>query len=287
MNWRVSKKEEGMRLLQFLRENCKSAPSVKALKRAIDNKLCSVNGQIQTFSSYQLQEKDLVRLSSATFEKKEPLETRTLYEDADLLLIYKPSGLLSDIKDLKQSGMHLVHRLDKETSGVLILAKTEQAKKLLMELFKERTIQKLYLAIVDGIVEKEEGMIDNYLGKKNSYEGQTIYGAVSASQGVRAITHWKCLSRGKMASLLCCEPRTGRTHQLRVHLSEMGHPILGDRQYAKKFKSTFLPSRNLLHAYRLTFKHPRTGKPLKVIAPIPLDFKEALDALKLPLKRAL
>jgi 23S rRNA pseudouridine955/2504/2580 synthase len=281
MKWRVSKQDSGVRLLQFLKENCKEAPSVKALKRAVDHKLCTVNGQIQTFSSYQLQEKDLVALSPAAFEKKEPLESTVLYEDADLLLIHKPAGRLSDLKDLKQKGCHLVHRLDKETSGVLILAKTIKAKEQMLELFKERLIRKLYLAVVDGVIEKEEGVVDNYLGKKSGYEGQTVYGAVPSSRGLRAITHWKCLSRGKTASLLCCEPRTGRTHQLRVHLSEMGHPILGDRQYAKKFRSSFHPSRNLLHAYRLTFKHPRTGKLLKVVAPIPLDFKEALDALKL------
>ncbi len=287
MKWRVSKQESGMRLLQFLKKNCKSAPSVKALKRAVDHKLCAINGQIQTFSSYQLAENDLVTLRPAAFEEKEPLEVRVLYEDEDLLFVHKPSGLLSAVKELKQPLTHLVHRLDKETSGVLLLAKTLKAKEQMLELFKERSVQKLYLAIVDGSVEKEEGMIDNYLGKKSSYEGQTIYGSVPSSKGLRAITSWKCLSRTASASLVCCEPRTGRTHQLRVHLSEMGHPILGDRQYAKKFKSSFLPSRNLLHAYRLAFKHPRTGKPLKVVAPIPVDFKEALDALKLPLKRAL
>jgi len=286
MKWRVPKENSGESLLQFLKRHCKEAPSVKAIKRAIDHKFCTVNGSIQTFSSYQVQEKDVVALAPCAFEEKELLHVVVLYEDADLRLIYKPSGLLSDIKDLHQSGLHLIHRLDKETSGVLLLAKTEKAKEQMLALFKERAIQKLYLAIVDGVVEKEEGTIENYLGKKSGYEGQTIYGAVPPSKGVKAVTHWKCLAKAKSASLLCCEPHTGRTHQLRVHLSEMGHPILGDSQYGKKFKSSFHSSRNLLHAYRLTFKHPRTGKLLKIVAPIPLDFKEALEALKLPLKKA-
>ena len=84
-----------------------------------------------------------------------------------------------------------------------------------------------------------------------------------------------------MASVICCEPYTGRTHQLRVHLSSMGHPILGDSQYGKKFHCGFKALRNLLHAYSVTFKHPITGKEMKVVAPIPIDFKSALKELKL------
>lgn len=283
--WRVSKKQAGTRLLQFLRENCLQAPSVKAIKRAIESKLCTVNNQTQTFSSHVLEEGDTVTLNPQAFDQEEkPLNATILYEDKDLLIVNKPSGMVCDPKMIK--GAAPVHRLDKETSGVLILAKTPEGKEGMLALFKERAIHKLYLALVDGVPTKSEGTIDNYLGKKHSYQGQTVYGSVDAKKGQRAITHWKCLKKGSSASVLCCEPYTGRTHQLRVHLSGMGHPILGDTQYGKKFTCPLKPQRNLLHAYSIAFKHPKTGKAMKVIAPIPPDFKAALETLKVSLSGA-
>ena len=266
--WRVSGKQAGMSLLQFLKEMCKDAPSIKMLKRAIEGKCCTVNKQIPTFSSHPLKKNDLVTLNPQAFETQVAPLSSILYEDATLLIINKPAGVVSDEKSIQASlpshrgRLLLVHRLDKETSGVLILAKTSPIKEKLLTLFKERLIHKLYLAIVDGVVEKGEGCIDNYLGKKSGYEGQTVYGSVSKEKGLRALTQWKCLQRGEKASLLSCEPHTGRTHQLRVHLSGIGHPILGDSQYAKRFCSSYTPLRNLLHAYRVTFKHPLTEQPM-------------------------
>jgi RluA family pseudouridine synthase len=285
--WRVARKDAGMRLLQFLKKNCPKAPSVKALKRAIENKLCTVNKRIETFSSYVLKENDLITLNAeALAEPKQtkPLALPILYEDEELLIINKPAGLICDQRQVcayfpQFKALALVHRLDKETSGVLILAKHSRAKDQMIALFKERAVRKIYVAVVDGIVEQEEGTVDNYLGRKHHYQGQTIYGAVSKKDGQHAVTHWKCLKRGKRASLLVCEPYTGRTHQLRVHLSGLGHPILGDTQYSKRFQCTFIPQRNLLHAYRVAFKHPHTKEEVKVVAPIPLDIKEALKEL--------
>jgi RluA family pseudouridine synthase len=175
--------------------------------------------------------------------------------------------------------LELVHRLDKETSGVLILAKTPDIKDKMVALFKSRNIRKFYLAIVDGVMDKNEGKIDNFLGKKHEFQGQTIYGSVDEKKGMRAITFWKCLAKYKTASVVCCELFTGRTHQLRAHLSGIGHPILGDIQYGRKFICRFKPCRNLLHAYSVAFMHPSTGKKLKIIAPIPVDFKQALKEI--------
>ncbi len=156
----------------------------------------------------------------------------------------------------------------------------------MLALFKERGIRKLYLAIVDGKMEKGEGKIDNFLGKKYGYQGQVVYGATDEKHGERAITHWKCLATSKTACVVSCEPYTGRTHQLRAHLSGLHHPILGDVQYGKKFVCPYKPQRNLLHAYRLVFRHPSTGKEVNVVAPIPADFKHALSALKVSLDGA-
>ncbi|MGC1879082.1 MAG: RluA family pseudouridine synthase [Rhabdochlamydiaceae bacterium] len=291
LTWRVARQETGVRLLQFLREKCPEAPSVKALKRAIDNKLCTVNHRIETFSSFILKENDIVVLSEDAFEKKRgvlSVKIPILYEDEELLIVNKPVGLVSDGRSIKRYFPHaeIVHRLDKETTGVLILAKTVVTKKKMTDLFKERAVRKLYLAVVDGVIAKDSGRIDNFLGKKHSYQGQTIYGSVGEKKGERAITDWKCLTKGKTASIVSCEPYTGRTHQLRVHLSGMGHPILGDVQYGKKFICPWQPQRNLLHAYCVVFKHPSTGKELKVIAPIPADFRQAFKELKVYLNDA-
>ena len=290
LNWRVGKKEAGTRLLQFLREKCPEAPSVKALKRAVDGKLCTVNGRIEMFSSRVLEENDVVVLISAKLEKSAKFST--LFEDSELLIVNKPAGVVSDIRSLKNyfpnlKDLALAHRLDKETSGVLIVKpKMTSAKKKMLALFKERGIRKLYLAIVDGEMQKSEGRIDNFLGKKYSYQGQVVYGATDEKHGERAITHWKCLAKSKTASVVSCEPYTGRTHQLRAHLSGIHHPILGDVQYGKKFVCPYKPQRNLLHAYRLVFKHPSTGKEVNVVAPIPADFKQALKMLKVSLDGA-
>lgn len=287
--WRVTRKQAGMRLLQFLREMCPQAPSVKALKRAIDSKYCRVNGVLRIFSSYALEENDCVALNPSAFDKVAVITWSILYEDDALLMINKPPGVVSTIPALRENApcdiasFQLVHRLDKETSGVLMLSKTAQAHKHCLELFKKRKIEKTYLALVDGKVSKEEGTIDNYLGKKGSYEGQSLYGSVPSGKGQRAVTQWRCLARGKGVSLLCCQPLTGRTHQLRVHLAGMGYPILGDCQYAKRFNCPYTPSRNLLHSYSLCFPHPETGKRIQATAPIPLDFKEAMVCLQVHL----
>ena len=175
--------------------------------------------------------------------------------------------------------LKLVHRLDRETTGALILAKQAAVFDLFVKQFKTFQVEKRYLTIVDGIIEEKKGIIENYLGKKKVYAGQTIWGAVSSPSGLYACTEWKCLKKGDKVSLLTCIPKTGRTHQIRVHMAEMGHPILGDFQYGKIFQSTYHPSRYLLHAEEIRFLHPLTGEVLCVNAPVPDDFKEALQKL--------
>ena len=200
-----------------------------------------------------------------------------LYEDEELLICNKPPGVLSDNKTFNRAFsqyrgvLKLAHRLDKETSGAIILAKTEVMLKKMEALFKERQVEKSYLALVDGIVKKEEGSIESYLEKKRVLHNQTIYGSSKSARGKRALTHWKCIKRGKNYSLLLCQPHTGRTHQLRVHLSEMGHPILGDYQYGKRAR-LHAAKRQLLHAYLISFIHPTSHITISVKAPIPDDF---------------
>lgn len=256
-----------MGLLAYLRAYCPSYPSVKALKRAIDQKQCRVNGRVERFSTHQLGREDLIELSLTPI-KKEELST-ILYEDEELIAYNKPPFILST----PPSSLYPVHRLDKETSGVLLFAKTLEAQTAIHHLFKSRQIVKGYLAIVDGVVKKKQWTCDNFLGKKECYEGGTVYGSVSPHLGKRAVTHFWCLKSDKGASLLFCRPITGRTHQIRSHLKLAGHPILEDWQYAKQFTCTYKSKRHLLHAHFLSLYNKR------IFAPLFEDFQAACTDL--------
>ncbi|MBI2743121.1 MAG: RluA family pseudouridine synthase [Chlamydiales bacterium] len=291
MKWRVTSKEAGMKLLAFLREKDRGVHSVKLLKKAIDEKRCSVNKKVERFASYTLVEKDLIELDLSevtTLSAPQTLSCPILFEDEHLLVVDKPAGLISEDDRLNallpqyKGGLLLIHRLDKETSGALMLAKSAAVKEAFIALFRKKEVVKIYLALVDGRFERKEGKIENYLVKKGSFAGQTIWG--TSPKGLKhelAITFWKREKMGSQATLLVCQPITGKTHQLRVHLSAIGHPILGDFQYEKKFTCSLKPRRHLLHAYLLRFTHPFTQKEVEIKAPLPQDFLDAVKTLKL------
>jgi RluA family pseudouridine synthase len=174
----------------------------------------------------------------------------------------------------------LLHRLDKETSGVLLFAKDAEMAEMFFRLFNQRKVQKKYLALVDNCPKEDQGVIDNYIGTLGRYQGHAILGQVPKEAPKKchpehARTLWQCVKRGQSASLIACFPETGRTHQLRVHLSEMGHPILGDDTYCKKFTSSYRAIRVLLHAEQVSFLHPGTQELVVISSPIPQDFKKA------------
>ncbi len=224
-----------------------------------------VNGRIERFGSANLQRGDLVELSpNFDFTKKE-IKFETLYEDEDLLIVNKPQGWVCSPENTRRhfGKAVLIHRLDKDTTGVLALAKSDIVKRAMIHEFEEKQVEKEYLAIVDGIPGEQEGTIESYLQKKGSFDGQTIWG--SGSGGIHALTHWKRVAVGNDSSILHVKPITGRTHQIRVHLAELGHPILTDRQYAATFRCKRKALRPLLHAFRLRLAN------VFVEAPIPLD----------------
>lgn len=251
--------------------------SGKSLRRALSSNLCRINGKIERFGSAQLHRGDRVELAS--FWKTSPsptLKFTTLYEDESLLLVDKPAGWICDPAHCSRTfgkDHFLVHRLDKDTTGVLAIARGAKMRDLLMEQFAKRAVLKKYLALADGIFRSKEGIRDTFLSKKKVYEGQTIWG--SASSGQQAVTEWKVISEGTLASLVLCQPLTGRTHQIRVHLAELGHPILIDRQYAASYRSPLFAKRVLLHASSLQLDVD--GKKIEARAPIPQDMKEALS----------
>ncbi|HSX03734.1 MAG TPA: RluA family pseudouridine synthase [Rhabdochlamydiaceae bacterium] len=273
----VKPKDHGAGLLSFLRDKCKGQQiSVKALKRAIDEKKCTVNGRVEYFSTHHLSSGDRIELKFSD-EKKSLGALSTLFEDESLLICNKPAGLVCTAN---MNAHHLIHRLDKETSGVLIFAKTDSMKEKMVELFVKRRIQKHYLAIVDGWI-SEEGKMDDFLVPKTSYDGGVIYTLSKKKAGKRAITLWKCLKKGNHASLALIEPITGRTHQIRVQFHAISHPILGDWQYAKEFVCLYRPMRHLLHSYQVNFIHPITHEKVEVTAELPQDFLDAKNALDL------
>ncbi len=261
-----------MTLLSFLREKCPDAPSVKALKRWIEGKQCTINGRVETFSTHRLITHDQIVLTLTQDEQKVVLKPLLLWEDEALAAYDKPAGLVCHPSHF---GDRLVHRLDKETSGVILTAKSNPILEKMIHLFQQKKVKKTYLAIVSGIVKKEEGTLISHLAPLRRFQGQTLYG--SGPKGQLAETRWKKIGQGPKATLLQCYPITGRTHQLRVHLKEMGHPIMGDYQYGKQF--CYPARRHLLHAHQISFPHPQSGDQITITAPLPDDFLEALEAL--------
>jgi RluA family pseudouridine synthase len=241
--------EDGVKLLSFLQKRLPL--SGKAIKRIIDAGGVRVNGVIERFSSHLLRkgEKVTIDLQMGAFPTK--FSFPILYEDDFILIGDKPSGLVSSNQSFTPfftQKIYLVHRLDKGTSGVIILAKDLKTQKKMEDLFRKRKVEKVYLALVEGRVRRSEGMLESYLDHK------------------KAVTHWKCLKKGRDLSLLQLIPKTGRTHQLRIHLSKMGHPILGDIEYGRRVSKTAY--RLLLHASCITFTHPVTGKKIRVTSPL-------------------
>lgn len=273
MKWSVSFPQK---LILFL-QSVVPQESGKSLRRALASNLCRVNGKVERFASTQLRKGDVVELISSWKQviATPRLEFKTLYEDDSILLVDKPAGWVCDPQSCGRTfgkDCFLVHRLDKDTTGVLAIAKSPKMRDHLMDQFATRLVEKKYLALADGIFNQKQGIRDTLLTKKKSYEGQTIWG--SSTNGLQAITQWRVVAEGKLASLVLCSPLTGRTHQIRVHLAELGHPILIDRQYASHYRSPLFTKRVLLHAFHLRFQFEE--KIIEARAPIPEDMKEAL-----------
>ena len=224
-----------------------------------------------------------------------PLEI--LYEDDDLIVINKPAGMtvhpgaghrehtlvnallhhcrsLSGIGGKERPG--IVHRLDKETSGCLVAAKNDVAHRELSKQFAARTVEKIYLALVAGKLREQTGVIEQKIGRHPVHRQRM---SVLSSRGRAARTEYRVVRSSKQASLVECKLHSGRTHQIRVHLHHLGHPVLGDKIYGPRFAKDF--PRQTLHAWKLGFSHPRTGEWKNFDAPLPDDFNRAITATEL------
>jgi 23S rRNA pseudouridine1911/1915/1917 synthase len=311
----VTERESGRRLDQFLSETDFNLSRSRA-KNLVENHLILLN-QRPTKPSAHVKTGDRVSgfLPEATplSLKPEPLPLTILYEDPSIIVIDKPAGmvvhpaygnpsgtlvnaLLYHCKDL--DGINgvlrpgVVHRLDKDTSGVIVVAKEDQAFHHLTKQFKNRTVEKVYLAIVYGKFGPGEGLIDSAIGRHPSERKRM---STRTKRGRAAVTRWKKVEEFDGCTLLEIFPQTGRTHQIRVHLSSIGHPVFGDPLYGRKGRTGAIRNpvlkecvrrinRQALHAQRLKFIHPRTEERMEFVAPIPQDMKDALEWLRLQSK---
>lgn len=289
LRWTVAADASGSRLSKEIFSRLEGRYSLKAIKRALDGNACSVNNHKERFANYILKSGDNVEFDCGLFDRNVPSSYDTallLYEDDDFIIYNKPAGLVYDHKGLlailqkKFVNVIPVHRLDKDTSGAIIYAKSEEVKQRFVDLFKEKSVHKKYLAIVDGVPKKPKGVMNEPLGRLRDLNGQGVWGKLSIPKGGKpAQTVWEVLRKSSSCSLLVCEPITGRTHQIRLHLSLAGHPIIGDYLYGKNFVCRYPAKRHMLHAWKLSFPHPTKGIMMAVTAPLPLDFVEAEAAL--------
>ena len=222
----------------------------------------------------------------------EAIPLDVLFEDDDLIVINKPAGMtvhpgagqrehtlvnallshcagLSGVGGKERPG--IVHRLDKETSGCLVVAKNDMAHRELSKQFAVRTVEKIYLALVAGKLRKPSGVIDEKIGRHPVHRKRM---QVSPHRGRTARTEYRVIRSSEAASLIECRLHSGRTHQIRVHLHHLGHPVLGDKVYAPRFAKN-LP-RQMLHAWKLGFRHPRTSQWKTFEASLPVDFDIAV-----------
>ena len=270
------------------------------VKRLIDEEKILVNGKKQK-SSYKPEQGDSISIDIPEAHEIE-LEAQNIpvpviYEDNDIIVVNKPKGmvvhpangnpdgtLVNSIMAICKDSLSgiggelrpgIVHRLDKDTSGLLIVAKNDEAHIKMSKQIQDRQVTKKYIALVKGVISENEATIDLPIGRSTKDRKKM---AVDA-KGKNAITHFKVLKRYNNYTLLELKIDTGRTHQIRVHMSYIGHPVVGDSVYSNG-KNEFGVEGQMLHARYLEFKHPITGEELKLEAPIPNYFEDVLQRLE-------
>lgn len=292
-------KENKIRLDKYLAKE-KPELSRSMIQKLIEEGHILVNNN-PVRTSYLLQEQDQITIEIPEVKEvgieAQDLPIEIIYEDQDILLVNKPKGMvvhpangnpdgtlvnaiMAKCKDgLSGIGGELrpgiVHRLDKDTSGLLIVAKNDRAHIQMSEQIKEHKVQKTYLALVKGIVKENEATIQMPIGRSIQDRKKMAV----RKDGKEAITHFHVLKRYLHHTLLEVKIETGRTHQIRVHMAQIGHPIVGDMVYSSG-KNPFGVEGQMLHAQKLDFTHPRTGEKMHIEAPLPAYFTEILEKLE-------
>ena len=207
-----------------------------------------------------------------------------MFEDHDLIVISKPAGLLTiatdrekrrtayamlvdHVRRFRNARIFIVHRLDREASGLLVFAKTEEAKAALQDQFKDHSAGRTYLAVAEGRIPRDAFTVESYIAENAAFR---CYSTRDAARGQRAVTHITVLQRSPQRTLVEARLETGRKHQIRVHLADEGFPIVGDPAYGNG-KSPI--RRMALHGVKLVFRHPHSGQPMTFTAPMPASFE--------------
>lgn len=298
--YRVDEQQQGQRLDVFLSQECDHL-SRNAIQKSIKEGRITVNGHPEK-ANYRVEPEDVVVLEElppvelSILPEDIPLDI--LYEDEDLLVINKPKGMvvhpapghasgtlvnallyhcqdsLSGINGVLRPG--IVHRIDQDTTGSLLVCKNDVSHRSIAEQLKEHSIHRLYRGIVLGNLKEDQGTIDGSIGR-HPVDRKKM--AINPKNGKEAVTHYRVLRRYREYTYAEFRLETGRTHQIRVHMSSIGHPLLGDTVYGPA-KCKFHLQGQTLHAYTIGFVHPRTSAYIEVEAPLPEYFLHLLDILE-------
>ena len=284
--------KEGFRLDKYLASESKYSRS--KIQKLIKDEKILVNEKVVN-NNYKVNlEDEICILDNSELEeidiKPSNLEVDVIYEDDDLLVINKKSGMVThpapgNYEDTlvnalmgKYNLSHdkirpgIVHRLDKDTSGLMVVAKNDYIHDKLSKMIQNKVVERYYIALVNGTFNHETGTIDAPIGRDTKYREKMT---VTSQNSKRAVTHFKVLKRYKNYTLIECKLETGRTHQIRVHMKYINHPVVNDPLYSKLVSDNNFGQ--LLHSYKIKFPHPRTGKILEFQVEPPHEFMEILE----------
>lgn len=288
--------ENNIRIDKYLSNNTDLSRTL--ISKMIDDGYILVNDKL-TKNNYKVKENDIIKIDESFKEETniepEEMKLNIVYEDNDIMIVNKPSGTvvhpgngnysgtlvnglmyytnsLSDINGEIRPG--IVHRIDKDTSGLIIIAKNNKTHEILSDYFKNKTITRTYIALVKGEISTNSGTIDAPIGRSDKDRKKM---AVTSKNSKNAITHFTVLKRYKGYTLIKCKLDTGRTHQIRVHMNYIGHPVYNDPVYTNDKCSDF---GQFLHSYSMEFIHPITKEKMYFECPLPEYFTEFLKCLE-------
>ena len=294
---KVENLEKNERIDKYLSSKLDDSFSRAKIQKLIDEELILVNDKVIK-SSYKVSNGDVILITDKEEDmsvKPEKMDIDIVYEDDDVMVINKKSGvvvhpapgnysgtLVNGLMYLSKDLSHvngefrpgIVHRIDKDTSGLLIVAKNDKAHRILAEELKEKKIKRKYIALVSGVINHDIGEIDAPIGRDPSDRKKMC---VTSTNSKDAITHFRVLERYNNASLIECELETGRTHQIRVHMKYINHPVINDPVYGKNNHGKF---GQLLHAKEITFTHPTTKEVMTFSCEVPEEFNKILEEYK-------